>query len=215
MGENKGAVMNESHDSLHGEWLMVKRKQRNSRTSKTSKNTKDSKSNNIRGNNDKKAKSYAKGDTSKTHARSKKAATNNGAQMNNKKENRPTPLGLKNKRMRQDLGVTMRHFVKNAPSEVGQNGIGSKDPIKPKPKEANAEINNKPSLFHLKVNAKASNKPSVFDLAFNAQSSVKMKALSNNRFLLLHEDDSDTMDMAKIAIEAPQQIPSQDMVPKT
>lgn len=66
-------------------------------------------------------------------------------------------------------------------------------------------------------NKEVQNNVKIFDLGNGAKSSVKMKAISNNRYILLHDEgDNHNMESVKTQDhEAPPKEASQEVVPET
>lgn len=205
MATSVEAVSNADNDPLHVDWLIVKQKPRNLRASKSAKNSKDYKGKAIMNINNKRKASHAYNATSEFLAKSKKVMSQKGDQAANAKTNSKPPfVNVKNKRQGQENEVNTKHF-KNVSKGVTSQIKGTMGQ-----QTSNSQ----------KVNGDNNTFVKVFDVGHWAKSTMKMKALSANRFILLHdEEDVEPNNSMKVVNNAANEVPlggmSQQVVPET
>lgn len=183
-------------EPLHGDWLVVKNNKQRSRKSKTAKGGKNAKANNAF--KDKKPKSYATRDHSKSYADMVQHNNSTWVPSVSQKPRDAIYTNEKNKRPRQDPDTPIWSPVQpNVPKKnVDAKIIKTKD-------SKNREVQH---------NVK------IFDLGDGAKSSVKMKAISNNRYVLLHDDDEENNEIDTAKSRQPSNLPdgvNQEVVPET
>lgn len=182
-------------ESLHGDWMIVKRKKCNNRVANPGKDS--AKNKGVSYNNDRKDKMHAERSTSKNHAKKGANDFNKEGTAPSKKIVGPSKTPQSNhKRPRKEGNEVPAHSNKNVPfaSNVAPPA---------------------PRTFAMQ----GSSIPKVYDIGFGAKSTVKMKAVSGSRFMFVN--DGDAMEESKDekrgsnAEMVSQEGPHVDMVPET
>lgn len=153
---------------------MVKRRNRKNQNQKQSKDTNDLKGKTVTHNNGKKNKSHAQRDTLSAHAKNMQPSVENKGPAKDKKEAKPGTV-TKNKRQRKAVDSsnwpTKQDLTRMGEIFKNPNGLSSKGKDRD--------------------NHQEKNKPVIYGLGHGAKSTVKMKAISGNRYVLLHEESEE------------------------
>lgn len=187
---------------------MVRRKNRNASKSKTVKIDKPLKENNhsINGK-DKKIKTHANRDSHKSYAVTPPSleVTSSGARVPTEKYKPHKPMYANEKGKRQRKDPDLPFWSQTQTSSQLQTNI-PKAPTVPK-KVTVMKSRNKGANENIKT----------FELGHGAKSTVKMPAISNNRFVMLHEeeDDKQNMEIGTVNASLPSQGDNQEVVPET
>lgn len=155
-----------TQDPIHGDWLIVKKKNGKNRGNIPFKNNNDMRDKVIIGNDGKKVKFYTPSGPSSSNVFGKQNSSNVGGTAREHRRPNKAP----NKRMRQEANTTP-----------------DKDPNMEKSR------NNTPAI-KAPSEVKQASGPVIYDLGHGAKSTVHMQEVAHNRFVLLHDDDANGMD---------------------
>lgn len=193
-----------AEEPLHGDWLVVKNKNRKSKATKSDKGGRNPKVNTAGIDKEKIAKSHAKRETYKSNA-NQKAGMSRGPKIL-QKPRQPVYANVKGKRRRKE----------------------NDSPQWPAPQAIWPHVNHPKDLITLPQVNQRSNKgikgkevmtTMVHDLGYGAKSTVELKAISGNRFLMIHDEEFDTQttDMIdnRLQTTSNPQGTDQEVVPET